>query len=214
MALIIRPVIMQPVVVFAHRHDTLPWFRTWFTVATVIASIIFNLGIFAMLVAVHMGLDIIKYRTLHGLCWRCVVFETIRESLVDIFFIALGILLAILFHHSVAIGGLGRLGEVPMFLLTMVLRVGPRLQIAEHILEIVTYWQHHFTTLNRPGTPLTKGEKTVCAATFFVLSLVLLLSALSALSWEEIYSTTKRELTPRLEVNIMKTVEELHAPAP
>lgn len=206
----IYSVIVQPVVVFAHRHDTLPWFRLWFTVATVTASIIFNLGIFALLVLSHMGLDIIKYRTLHRLRWHSVFLETIRESLVDVFFITLGILLAILFHHSIAIGGLGRIGEVPMLALNIILRVGPRLKIAEHILEIVTYWQHHFTDLSQPGAPLTKGEKTLCAATFLTGALILLLTALSTLSWEQIYSTTKQELTPRLEVNITKTLDGLH----
>lgn len=209
-SVVLRSVIVEPIIVFAHRHDELPWFRVWFTVATVTASIVFNLGIFAVLVASHMGLDVIKYRTLFRLRWHLVAIETMRESLVDIFFITFGILLATLFHHSIAIGGLGRIGEVPMLALNMILRVGPRLQIAEHLLEVVTYWQHHFTELSKPGAPLTKGEKTLCAAMFFVVSLTVLLTTLSTLSWGQIYSTTRRELTPRLELNITKTLEELH----
>lgn len=206
----IRPVIIRPVIVFAHRHDTLPWFRLWFTVATVTASIVFNLGIFALLVCAHMGLDVIKYRTLFRLRWHFVLVETVRESLVDIFFIALGILLALAFHHAFAIGGLGRLPELEVLLLNMLLRVGPRLKIAEHLLEIITYWRHHFAEQVQPGKSLTRGERGLCIATGMVTLAIMTIPLLRALTFAEVRRITQQELTPRLELSITKTLNELH----
>lgn len=206
---LIRTAVLRPILLIAHRHDEWPMFRVWFTVATVVASIVFNLGIFFALVLCHMGLDVIKYRTRHGLKWDWVAVETVRESLVDVFFIVLGVLLAIIFHHTIAIGGLGRLGEFPILLLDLILRVGPRLKIAEHILEVVTYWKHHFTAPFVPRTPLSRGERKVCLATIAVTAITLLLPLLSSLTFENILHTAKRELTPRLEVNITRTMEEL-----
>lgn len=206
---IVRTAVLRPIILVAHRHDEWPMFRIWFTVATVVASIVFNLGIFFALVLSHMGLDTIKYRTLHNLRWGWVAIETVRESLVDIFFIALGILLAVIFHHTIAIGGLGRLGEFPILLLDLILRVGPRLKIAEHILEVVTYWKHHFTAPFVPRTALSAAERKICFATLAVAAITLLLPLFSSLTLENVLHTAKKELTPRFEVNITRTIEEL-----
>ncbi|MEK7137796.1 MAG: hypothetical protein AAB853_05960 [Patescibacteria group bacterium] len=206
---LVRTAVLRPIILVAHRHDEWPMFRVWFTVATVVASIVFNLGIFFALVLGHMGLDVVKYRTLHHLKWGWVAIETVRESLMDIFFIVLGVLLAVIFHHTIAIGGLGRFGELPILLLDLILRVGPRLKIAEHILEVVTYWKYHFTAPFVPRTPLSQGERKVCYATLAVTAITLMLPILSSLTFENILHTAKRELTPRLEVNITRTIEEL-----
>src|SRR3989344_8595705 len=191
-----RLVVVQPIVVFAHRHDELPWFRVWFTVATVVASIVFNLGIFFLLVLGHMGLDTIKYRTLHRLTWGWTIVETIRESLVDVFFIVLGLFLALAFHHAFAIGGLGRLAEAEILFLDFIQRDGPRPKIAEHLLEIVTYWKHHFAQKLIPRMPLTTGEKALCIATFAAALATVLTPVLTSLTWESASRIMQRELRP------------------
>lgn len=207
--IVLRTHIVRPVVYVAHNHDEWPLFRLWFAITTVTASIVFNLGIFALLVALHMTLDVVKYRTKHGLSWHWIVIETLRESLVDIFFIILGLLLGIVFHHTVAIGGLGRLAELEVLLLNLVLRVGPRLKIAEHILEIILYWKHHFEEPFIPHAPLNKGEKGLCVAIFLVAASIVLTPLVTSITWEQTLATMQRELTPRLEINIVRTLDEL-----
>lgn len=207
--IVVRHRVVRPVVYIAHNHDEWPMFRLWFAVTTVAASIILNLGIFALLVAAHALLDVIKYHTKHGLPWRWTVIETLRESLVDIFFITLGLLLGIAFHFSVAIGGLGRLAELEVILLNLLLRVGPRLKIAEHILEIVLYWKHHFEEPFRPHAPLSRGERWLCAATFLAAVAIVLTPLVTSVTWNDAVSVMQRELTPRLEVNITRTWDEL-----
>lgn len=192
----------------AHHHDEWPMFRIWFSVTTVVASIVLNLGVFAMLVALHMALDVIKYRTKHHLSWHWVAVETFRESLIDVFFIVLGLLLAVAFHHAVAIGGLGKLAELEVLLLNLILRVGPRIKIAEHILEILLYWKHHFEEQFSPGSPFNKSEKGFILATAIIVLGILMTPFTTPVTWENMVHTMQKELTPRLELNIMKTIRE------
>ena len=201
--------IRRPIIFLAHSHDDWVWFRIWFSVTTVTASIVFNLGIFTVLVLSHMTLDIIKYRTKHVLSWHWTAVETLRESLVDVFFIVLGLLLSLTFHYSVAIGGLGRLAELEVLLLNLVLRVGPRLKIAEHILEVVLYWKHHYAGLFMPHAPLGRGEKGILLATVLCACGIILVPYVTIMTWGDVGSVIQRELTPRLEVNIMHTIKDL-----
>ena len=200
---------LRPLVLFAHRHDELSWFKIWFTISTVVASIVFNLGVFFLLVCMHMGLDTIKYKTRFKLSWRQTAIETYRESLLDLFFIVFGILLTLAFHHAAAIGGLGRLAEAEVLFLGLILRIGPRLKIAEHLLEVITYWKQHFHAKAAPLAPFTKGERWLSFATGLTTLCILLVPLLRTLTLVEVGRIAQRELTPRLELNIRKTVEEL-----
>lgn len=196
----------------AHKHDEWPLFRIWFSVLTIVASIVLNLGIFVVLVLMHMALDIVKYRTRHNLPWHWVFVETMRESLMDIFFIVLGILLGIIFHHSIAIGGLGRMAELEVLLLDLLLRVGPRIKIAEHLLEVILYWRHHFESQFVPRTPLHHSEKGLLIATLAIALGITAIPLMTNLRYGDIAHTMAQELTPKLEFGIMKTVESLRSP--
>ncbi len=197
------------IVYVAHQHDEWPLFKIWFSILTIAASIILNMGVFAALVLLHMALDVIKYRTKHSLSWHWVMIETLRESLIDIFFIALGLLLSIAFHHAIAIGGLGRLAEAEVLILNLILRVGPRMKIAEHLLEILLYWKHHFETQFQPRAPLSKSERGMLAAIVIMTIGIIATPFVTSLTVHDVGKTMKKELTPRLEFNILQTIEEI-----
>ena len=213
MQILLVPIVRRThrhVIYIAHEHDEWPLFRIWFSVMTVIASIVLNMGVFAVLVALHMALDVIKYRTKHSLPWYWVGVETLRESLLDLFFIALGLLLAIAFHHAVAVAGVGKPAELGILFLSLLLRWGPRIKIAEHLLEIVLYWKHHFEVQSTvPHMPLTKSEKATLFATIIILIGILVTPFTTPLTYKHIGDTMQHELTPRLEFNITKTLQEL-----
>ncbi|MBT3835163.1 hypothetical protein HOF56_02840 [Candidatus Peribacteria bacterium] len=156
-----------------------------------------------------MALDVIKYRTRHNLSWYWTFAETMREGIVDIFFIALGLLLSIAFHHTVAIGGIGRIARLEVLLLNMFLRVAPRLKIAEHLLEIFLYWKHHFEKPFIPHEPLSKSERGLLFATITTVVAIVLVPHFTDITWLEIGKTMQYELTPRLEFGITHTLETL-----
>jgi hypothetical protein len=197
------------VVYLSHQHDDWPLFRIWFSVATVTASIVLNLGIFTLLVAGHMALDVIKYRHKHHLAWHWVIIETLREGLIDVFFIVLGLFLGVVFHHSVAIGGLGNLARLEILFLNLFLRVGPRIKIAEHILEVVLYWKHHFEEQFTLHAPLRKSERILLLSTILFGLAIFITPLVSDVSFQEMSMTMAKELTPRLEFGITETMEHL-----
>ncbi len=197
------------VVYVAHQHDEWPMFRIWFSILVVTASIVLNLGVFTLLVSLHMALDVVKYRGKYNLSWYWTVVETLRESLIDIFFIAFGLLLGIVFHHSVAIGGLGRMARLEYLFFNLILRVGPRLKIAEHLLEIFLYWKHHFEKQFVPHEPLSRSEKSILGATLVLTAGILLTPIITPLTYKDIGHTVAHELTPRLELGVTKTIDEI-----
>ena len=197
------------IVYVANEHDEWPMFRIWFSIAVVTASIVLNLGVFTLLVSMHMALDVVKYRGKYNLSWYWTGVETLRESLIDIFFIAFGLLLGIVFHHSVAIGGLGRMAKLEYVLLNLILRVGPRLKIAEHMLEIFLYWKHHFEKQFVPHEPLSKSEKTMLYATLVLTAGIVLAPIITPLTYKDVGRTVAHELTPRLELGVTKTIDEI-----
>ena len=197
------------VVYIAHEHDEWPLFRVWFSVATVTASIVLNLGVFTLLVSLHMALDVVKYRGKHKLSWYWTCVESLREGLIDIFFIALGLMLGIVFHHTVAIGGLGRMAKLEYLFLNLILRVGPRLKIAEHMLEIFLYWKHHFEKQFVPHEPLSRSEKGLLAATLVLTAGIVLAPFMTPLSFRDVGHTIAKELTPRLELGVTRTIGEI-----
>jgi|GEM_PF-1761741 hypothetical protein len=211
LALIAISITKRHVVHVAHNHDDWAWFRIWFAIATVTASIVLNLGVFALLVVSHMVLDVIKYRSKHNLSWYWTFAETMREGLVDIFFISLGLLLGVAFHHAVAIGGLGRVARLEVLLLNMFLRVAPRFKIAEHLLEIFLYWKHHFEKPFIPHEPLSKSEKGLLFATIATTVAIVLVPYVTDITWLSVGQTIKYELTPRLEFGITHTLETLQS---
>ena len=198
------------VVYIAHKHDDWPMFRIWFAVAAVTASIVLNLGVFTLLVSTHIALDMVKYRSKHTLSWYWTVVESLRESLIDIFFVALGLVLALALHHSAfARGGLGRRVRLEEMVIILILRIGPRLKIAEHLLEIVMYWRHHYEEGFVPHAPLRRTEKGLLIATIILTASLFLTPLTTHLTWKDVGHTVAYELTPRLELGLTHTIDEV-----
>ena len=88
---------------FAHVHDDLPAFHAGYLVLTILVASLLNLGVFGLLIIAHMALDYVKYREHHGFSWRRTMEGMVRESLVDIALLGVGVVFAVYFHHTVAL---------------------------------------------------------------------------------------------------------------
>ena len=192
-----QTLVLRPILSFVHIHDEKTWFRIGFSILAVCASVFLNLGVFALFVFAHMALDIVKYRTKHHLSWHWTAVETVRESLVDMFLIAIGLFFAMTLHGSVAIAGLGRLASLEAFLFAMLIRLLPKVHIAEHILEILLHWKKHSQEQNYPLSPLSKGERRRCLLTLSLLLGIALLPLLSTMSWDTLVGKLMLELIPQ-----------------
>lgn len=88
---------------FAAQHDALPAFQAGYIVLTFIVAALFRLGTFALLIAAHMALDVMKYREYRGLAWGKTIRAVVRENITDVALFTIGLACAVYFHYSLPV---------------------------------------------------------------------------------------------------------------
>src|SRR3989338_5029895 len=135
--------VSQHVRAFAMVHDGIPAFHAASILLTVIAAALLNTGAFAVLIAAHMSLDIVKYRDVHGMSWSRTLVATARESLLDLFFLGLALCFALYLHHGqsvFAVSGMVRMERM----LFQVFGIGlARLEVLLHQLWVFSNIRQH-----------------------------------------------------------------------
>ena len=137
------PRTLHSVRIFAAVHDRVPAFHAASIVLTILAAALLNVGAFAVLIVAHAVLDVIKYRDVHACAWRMTLAATLRESLVDLFFLALALCFAFTLHHGQSVfvlSGVVRLEEVLIRLFGIAL---PRLEVLVHGMWVFTNVRQH-----------------------------------------------------------------------
>lgn len=168
---------MHTIKQFAHRHDDIPAFHVSFALLTFISAAMLSLGWFAVLIIIHMVLDVAKYREVHGFTWRETINATLHESLLELMFFSMALLISVYFHSSTGflnISGMLR-AEATLIYITGV--VVPKFIIMEQVLKALTHISHYLHRLkpNAKRANLTVPEKIY--ASFIVCSVVLLMAA-------------------------------------
>lgn len=134
---------------FAHEHDDLPAFHAAYLVLTFLAAAMLNLGFFALLILAHMGLDIFKYREVHGFKWKRTVEGVVRESLVDLCLFCMGLVVAVYLHPSLT--GLAGIKGLMLAEITILHGIGvitPKLKIMYDMLKILAHLDHYLQRLH------------------------------------------------------------------
>jgi hypothetical protein len=93
----------RSVLAFAQEHDDLPAFRAAYLLLTVLAAAMFNFGFFIIIIAIHMALDVYKYHVGHRFGWGRTAEGVMRESIVDISLLLMGLTVAIYLHPSLTV---------------------------------------------------------------------------------------------------------------
>lgn len=161
---------------FAHEHDDVPAFHAVYLVVTFLAAAMLSLGFFAILIAMHMCLDYVKYREVFRYGIRMTFKAMILESIVDIALFMLSLVFAVYLSETLllpAASGLLRSG------LTIAKAIGtilPKFRILEHIIVIlVDIHVYLYTPRSDLRLPLARAHST--ALTTVGISTVLLLLA-------------------------------------
>lgn len=135
---------------FAHQHDDLPAFHAAFLVLTFMAAALLNLGFFAILILMHMGLDVFKYREVHKFGWSKTIEGVVRESIVDIALFAMGLAIAVYLHPSLALySGLKGLVLAELTVLRALGVLTPKLKILFDFIKIASHVDHYIHSLHR-----------------------------------------------------------------
>ncbi len=177
---------------FAIAHDGIPAFHAAAILLTVIAAALLNTGAFALLIAAHASLDIVKYREVHGMRWGTTIVATIRESLLDLLFLSLALCFALYLHHGQSIfvlSGMVRLERI----LIRILGIGlARLEVLLHGLWVFSNIRQHLTDVRDATGPWRSSELLwlcgfISTLLFIVASpLVLESGALSTVLYEQL----------------------------
>lgn len=128
---------------FAIAHDDVPAFHAAYLVLTLLAAALLNVGAFVLLIVAHAGLDLVKYREVHGRAWPRTLASTLRESLLDLFLLSGALVLAVYLHHGTGIIAVSGIVRAETSLLRGLLHLLPRVGVLWNTLWIFTNIRHH-----------------------------------------------------------------------
>lgn len=133
---------------FAHEHDDIVAFHAAFIILAFLCAGLFNLGAFALLIVAHMALDTVKYRERHSCSWRLTLEGVVRESLVDITLLLVGLVFAVYLHHSVGVASLAGLMRAELTIIRTVAMFVPKVKILHHFLKIMAHLHHYLENVH------------------------------------------------------------------
>jgi len=159
---------------FAYQHDDLPAFHAAYLVLTLLAAALFNLGFFAGLILLHMALDVFKYRDVHKRSWSKTVEGIVRESIIDVSLLVMGLAVAVYLHPSLPLfAGVSGLMLAEITLLRAIGVLSPKLKILYDFLRILSH-----TDLYLKNVHLQLGKKATLIEYVAMMSLCVSLGLL------------------------------------
>lgn len=179
---------------FAIAHDDVPAFHAAYLVLTLLAAALLNTGAFALLIVAHAGLDLVKYREVHGRAWPRTLASTLRESLLDLFLLSGALVLAVYLHHGTGIVAVSGIVRAETSLLRGVLLLLPRVGVLWNTLWIFTNIRHHLLRSPEATGPWKVREQLYLLGTLGAL--LLLAVAPSLFGAENVMTILTGQLVP------------------
>ena len=140
---------------------------------------LFNAGAFLMLVAGHMALDVYKYREIHSKRWMKVAEGVMRENLIDVSVISLGVAFAVYCHSTLPIfAGIQGLIRTEIAVVNAIVQVTVKTHVLHGFLTFIADIHQYLSKMHpRMGKRLSPVE------TLSIIALVLSLSLTIAAPW-------------------------------
>jgi hypothetical protein len=182
---------------FAHAHDELPAFHAGYLVLTVVAAALLNLGAFALLIAAHISLDLVKYREVHHLSWKHTLEGTARESLIDIFLLVMALTFSVYLHHTIGVVALSGVVRADLSVARIAGVFLPKFEILHRFLEMLLHVGEHMRTLHvRLGNALASGERLLLFLLVATLILLIAAPAILGIPTSAFLATVAHEMIP------------------
>ena len=162
---------------FAHRHDDIPAFHAGYLVLTLLSAALFNLGTFAVLILIHMGLDLFKYREHLGYGWKLTFEGMVRESLLDITLLTIGLVFSVYLHHTVAFVGISGLMRTELTVLRLFGTLIPKVKILHNFLKVMAHLRHYLDHTHAHLRQHWSGIDRVCLFSIGLCSFLLFFAA-------------------------------------
>lgn len=121
---------------FARQHDDIPAFHATFLVCTFLSAALLSVGYFGILILIHLCLDFVKYRDIHGSSLRLTFRGMFLESINDIALFLIALTFAVYLNHTYMLTALSGLLRSELTLLRTLGTLIPKARIMEHFLCI------------------------------------------------------------------------------
>ena len=181
---------------FARDHDEMPAFRAGYMVITFLIAALFSLGMFGALIVVHMGLDIVKYRH-HRYGIGATFVAMLRESLVDMTLLGLGMVFAVYFHTSLPlIAGVSGLLRAELTVVQGIGTVLPKMKMLQRFIETMTNINLYFSKTIRKTQELRPVELWCFFILGTIVSLLLLAPFVLGITGDHYRTILTEQLVP------------------
>jgi hypothetical protein len=140
---------MHTITAFAIRHDDEPAFQAAFFVLTFLAAALLNVGAFGVLVAIHVAMDIVKYRHVHHKGWAWTMQATFRESLIDVLLLTTALFLSVYFHESSGLLLMSGFVRFEGVMLAGIAATLARMEVLCHLLYVFSHAHTHIQNVHR-----------------------------------------------------------------
>lgn len=189
--------LMTRVRAFAHAHDDVPAFHAAFLVWTFLAAAIFNIGFFALVIAAHMSLDVVKYRDVLGYNWSKTLKAVFLESFVDITLLFVALASAVYLHHSLALSILSGLSRAELTIVRALALLFTKMQIIEHVLHVLVH-VHSYLHVPHPllTKKMTRAQKLCAFALMLSIALLIASPVVFSNAHDELGILLMKELIP------------------
>ena len=147
---------------FLIAHDEAPAFHATYLAMIFLAAALLNVGAFALLVAGHMTLDIVKYRDVHRFSLARAVRATFRESLVDVALLMIALNFAVYLHHATSIVAVSGALHVEQTVLRGFGMIIPRMEVLFHNVRIFGGVQRHMQEVRSAKAGRWKLSEKLC----------------------------------------------------
>jgi hypothetical protein len=128
---------------FVHAHDELPAFQAGYLVITVIVAAMFNIGAFALLIAAHTALDVVKYREFHGSSWRKTMEGLYRENSIDVLLLLIAMVFSVYLHHTMGLAAVSGVMRGDLVIVRMIGILIPKVEILHDFLNVMAHLGAH-----------------------------------------------------------------------
>lgn len=170
---------------FAHEHDDMPAFTAVYLVGTILVAALLSLGWFAIFIGVHMCLDVIKYRDLHGFTLSKTIKAVFLESVADIALFLTAMTFAVYLHHTFLLASVSGLLRSELTVIRALGMLIPETSIVQHM--VVTGMNfHEYMHSVHPDVALPLSRVQRWSILTLIVTIVLLLLAVPILGAQNI----------------------------
>ena len=163
-------------------------------VAIVLAAALLNLGAFAILILLHMVLDLLKHRELYELKSAKALHATWRDNIVDVALLLISVRVALYLHRAGGVVAVSGLIRADMFLIQGLAIFLPKAEILCRGIHVISDVRRRVTT----SAPVQWAFTHTLARTALIGCIVLLLIAPIVLKFrtESLAAFVDTELVP------------------